>query len=179
MAIGSGSVWVANAGDQTLARVDPTTKQVVDRIGVSHNPTEVAFGQGAVRSASAIGYRGVVSRVDQASRSVVANNTVRIGAGASDDLFASPTPSAIAVDSNGVFTNDLHSRVWRLSSAGRASTFSLGVSHSFDAVALGADDYQSAGIDLFLHQTGHRHIYLLDDGQGTGLRVPLTREQQQ
>ena len=33
---------------------------------------------------------------------------------------------------------------------------------------LGADDYQSAGIDLFLHHTGHRHIYLLDDGQGTG-----------
>jgi branched-chain amino acid transport system substrate-binding protein len=33
---------------------------------------------------------------------------------------------------------------------------------------LGADDYQGAGIDLFLHQTGHRHIYLLDDGQGTG-----------
>jgi branched-chain amino acid transport system substrate-binding protein len=33
---------------------------------------------------------------------------------------------------------------------------------------LGADDHQGAGIDLFLHQTGHRYIYLLDDGQGTG-----------
>ena len=33
---------------------------------------------------------------------------------------------------------------------------------------LGADDYQSAGIDFFLHQTGHRYIYVLDDGQGTG-----------
>jgi YVTN family beta-propeller protein len=137
VAIGSGSVWVANAGDQTLARVDPAAKQVVDRIGVSQHPTELAFGQGALWTASAIGYRGVVSRVDPGSRLVVANHTVRVGAGAGDDLFASPTPSAIAVNSNGVFTNDLHSRVWRLSRSGRASTFSLGGSQSVDGVALG------------------------------------------
>jgi branched-chain amino acid transport system substrate-binding protein len=31
-----------------------------------------------------------------------------------------------------------------------------------------ADDYQSAGIDLFLKQRGRTRLYLLNDGQGTG-----------
>jgi len=31
-----------------------------------------------------------------------------------------------------------------------------------------ADDYQSAGIDLFLKQQGRKRLYLLDDGEGTG-----------
>lgn len=31
-----------------------------------------------------------------------------------------------------------------------------------------ADDYQSAGIDLFLKQLGRKRLYLLDDGSGTG-----------
>jgi branched-chain amino acid transport system substrate-binding protein len=31
-----------------------------------------------------------------------------------------------------------------------------------------SDDFQSAGIDLFLKRIGRRRLYLLDDGQGTG-----------
>jgi Bacterial transcriptional activator domain len=133
--VGDGSVWVANAGDQTLARIDPRSKQVVDRTGLGRIPTQLAFGQGALWIASAIGERGVVLRVDPAVRAVTGEATVRAGSG--DDVFAPPTPSAIAVGNGGVLTNDLHSQLWWLSHGGRARTLALGASHSVDGLAIG------------------------------------------
>lgn len=135
--VGDGSVWVANAGDQTLARIDPASKQVVDRIGLGRIPTQLAFGEGALWIASAIGERGVVSRVDPAVRAVTGEATVRVRAGSGDDLFAPPTPSAIAVAGEGVLTNDLHSRLWWLSRGGHALTLTLGASHTVDGLAIG------------------------------------------
>ena len=81
MTVGDGSVWVANGGDRTLVRVDPAAKQVIDRIGLSRIPTQLAYGRGALWVASAIGDRGVVLGVDPRSRAVVASDTVRFGAG--------------------------------------------------------------------------------------------------
>jgi YVTN family beta-propeller protein len=135
--VGDGSVWVANAGDQTLAQIDPASKQVVDRIGLGRIPTQLAFGQGALWIASAIGERGVVSRVDPTVRAVVGEATVRVRAGSGNDLFAPATPSAIAVGDGGVLTNDLHSQLWWLSHGGRARTLTLGASHSVDGLAIG------------------------------------------
>jgi YVTN family beta-propeller protein len=136
--VGDGSVWVANAGDETLARVDPTSRQIVDRIGLSQIPTQLAFGHNSLWVASAIGDRGVVSRVDPHLRAVVAQQTVRVGFGSTDDRFASATPTAIAASAAGLFTNDMHSGIWRLTSAGRTRTFHLGASHSVDGLAAGA-----------------------------------------
>lgn len=138
VAIGGGSVWVANAGDQTLARVDPASKQVVDRIGLDRIPSQLAFGDGALWVASAIGERGVVSKVDPAVRAITAEDTVRVRAGSGDDLFAPPTPSALAISAAGVVTNDLHSRLWWLPNGGHARTLTLGASHSVDGLAAGA-----------------------------------------
>jgi YVTN family beta-propeller protein len=138
--LGGGSVWVANGGDQTLVRVDPAAKQVVDRIGLGRIPTQLAYGRGALWVASAIGDRGVVSRVDPASRAVVGSSTVRVGAGAQEDAFAPPTPSALAVGSAGVFTNDLHSRLWWLMNSDQGvRTLDLGAAHTVDGVAVTAD----------------------------------------
>jgi len=138
--LGGGSVWVANGGDQTLVRVDPAAKQVVDRIGLGRIPTQLAYGRGALWVASAIGDRGVVSRVDPASRAVVGSSTVRVGAGAQEDAFAPPTPSALAVGSAGVFTNDLHSRLWWLMNGDQGvRTLDLGAAHTVDGVAVTAD----------------------------------------
>jgi DNA-binding SARP family transcriptional activator len=129
--VGDGSVWVASAGHQTLARVDPVAKQVVNRIGLGRIPSQLAFGEGALWVASAIGHRGVVLRVDPGAGAVVGSRTVRIGFGRGDDLFAPPTPSALAVGPGGIWANNLHSRLWRLAPArGRVGTVDLGASHS-------------------------------------------------
>jgi YVTN family beta-propeller protein len=140
VATGGGSVWVANGGDQTLVRVDPAAKQVVDRIGLGRIPTQLAYGRGALWVASAIGDRGVVLRVDPGSRAVVASNTVRVGTGLQQDAFAPPTPSALTVGSDGVFTNDLHSRLWWLMNGDQnVRTLNLGAAHTADGVAVTAD----------------------------------------
>ena len=47
IAVGEGSVWVANTGDNTLSRIDPATRQV-HTIGLGVTPTGVATGLGGV-----------------------------------------------------------------------------------------------------------------------------------
>lgn len=92
-----------------------------------------------------------MSRFDPRLRAAVARDIVRVGAGSADDLFAPPTPSALAVGPAGIVANALHSRVWwkRGGRAG-ARTLDLGASHSVDGVAVvagaiwvtsGADDH--------------------------------------
>ena len=46
--IQSGGVWVANAGDQTLSRVDAATNEVLDQIELDGPPQEVDVGEGGV-----------------------------------------------------------------------------------------------------------------------------------
>ena len=44
----SDSVWVADYGDQSLVRVDPTSRRVRERIKFHHRPVSVATGGGVV-----------------------------------------------------------------------------------------------------------------------------------
>jgi YVTN family beta-propeller protein len=48
IAVGEGSVWVANYLDGTISRIDPATNSVVDTIAVGRWPEHVAAGQGGV-----------------------------------------------------------------------------------------------------------------------------------
>jgi YVTN family beta-propeller protein len=63
IAIGAGGVWVANADDQTIVRIDPKTKKVVKTIGgLGTDVSEVAVGFGAVWVAG--GNDGTLTRID-------------------------------------------------------------------------------------------------------------------
>ena len=48
VAVGAGSVWVANSGDGTVSRIDPTAGKVIATIEVGGRADEVAVGEGAV-----------------------------------------------------------------------------------------------------------------------------------
>jgi DNA-binding SARP family transcriptional activator/streptogramin lyase len=48
LAAGLGSVWVCDADDKTLVRIDPTTRRVVRTIGLGVTPASVVVGHGAV-----------------------------------------------------------------------------------------------------------------------------------
>jgi peptide/nickel transport system substrate-binding protein len=48
VAVGEGAVWVANAEEGTVSRVDPATRRVVQRISVGREPAGVVAGGGAV-----------------------------------------------------------------------------------------------------------------------------------
>jgi peptide/nickel transport system substrate-binding protein len=67
-AFGSGSLWVALPSQGIVARVDPRTGDVVDRIGVEGQPGSIAIGGGAVWVGGALG--GTIARIDPASGSV-------------------------------------------------------------------------------------------------------------
>ena len=62
IAIGEGAVWVANQDERTLARIDPTSRAVGQRVQLEATPTGVAVGSGSVWVA--LGILGSVARVD-------------------------------------------------------------------------------------------------------------------
>jgi DNA-binding SARP family transcriptional activator/streptogramin lyase len=63
LALGAGSLWVLNADEQTILRIDTESKRVVQRIGgLGSNLSEIAFGYGFLWVAG--GNDGTLTRVD-------------------------------------------------------------------------------------------------------------------
>jgi YVTN family beta-propeller protein len=78
------AVWVTNAANQTVTRVDPVTQTVRDTIPVGAGPTGIAVGGGSVWVANSLD--GTVSRIDPKSNGVVeiipvGNGPVAVAAG--------------------------------------------------------------------------------------------------
>ena len=69
VAAGAGAVWVANADDGTVSRIDPTTRKVVQTIGTGTPAADIAVGAGAVWLAG--GLEGRLIRIDPATNAVV------------------------------------------------------------------------------------------------------------
>jgi YVTN family beta-propeller protein len=69
VAVGEGAVWVTNAQDDSVARIDPRSSTVVDQIPLGSAPSGIAVGAGAVWVASSP--EGTVSRLDPQTNTVV------------------------------------------------------------------------------------------------------------
>jgi YVTN family beta-propeller protein len=65
IAVGAGSVWVANQVDRTVDRIDPKTHTVRDVVGIGTDVHDVAVGFGSVWVAG--GTDGTVTRIDARS----------------------------------------------------------------------------------------------------------------
>jgi branched-chain amino acid transport system substrate-binding protein len=82
LAVGDGAVWVLSSQDGTVARIDPKTKAVTQRISTTGVVTDIAAGAGALwlgrgRSSDGGGYiTGAVSRLDPRTGRVT--RTVRL-----------------------------------------------------------------------------------------------------
>ncbi|HYT78324.1 MAG TPA: DUF5074 domain-containing protein [Actinomycetota bacterium] len=75
IAFGDGAVWVANADDSTVSRVDPATNEVTATIEVvGGGYLEIAAGEGGIWVASEA---GAVRRIDPATNEVVATIPAR------------------------------------------------------------------------------------------------------
>jgi branched-chain amino acid transport system substrate-binding protein len=48
IAVGEGAVWVLNADDRTISKIDPETREVVATVGTGGITTDLAVGEGAV-----------------------------------------------------------------------------------------------------------------------------------
>ena len=78
LAAGGGALWVANAADGTVSRIDPASRKVIGgAIKVGPVPAALAVGAGAVWVANSDD--GTVSQIDATSRTVV-GRPIRVGA---------------------------------------------------------------------------------------------------
>jgi len=75
MVAGEGAIWVANYNQDTVSRIDSTTRAVVQTIQAGTTPTGIAVGDGAVWVTN--NYGQSVSRIDPAVNRVV--QTIAVG----------------------------------------------------------------------------------------------------
>src|SRR6266508_494878 len=80
---GEGGVWVLNADDQTVSRIDPDTRRIAKTFSTGQTPTDIAAGEGAVWVGNAavergetVGYTASISKIDP--QTAVVTRTVRL-----------------------------------------------------------------------------------------------------
>ena len=76
IAVGEGAVWVANADQQTLVRIDPKSKDVTS-IGLGTDVADVAVGFGSVWVAGGNGE--TLTRIDPKQNAPEASDRPRRG----------------------------------------------------------------------------------------------------
>lgn len=114
IAVGGGVVWVANALDSTLSRIDERTGDLLATTRLAAPPSALALGAGAVWVASASANR--VLRLHPATARVV--QTIPVGTG----------PTAIAVEAGAVWVaNGLDGTVSRVDARRNVVTDTVGV----------------------------------------------------
>ena len=120
-----GSVWLANASDETVSRFRPATftHGPAARIPIGRRPVAIAYGEGALWTANA---DRTVTRIDPATR---ATATIRAGV----------IPTGIAAGDGGVWVAGANGTVVRIDPAGRsvARRISLGPAVSAAGIAVG------------------------------------------
>ena len=103
--VGEGSVWVLNADDQTVSRIDPETREVVKTFSTGLTPTDIAVGGGAIWIGTAparstdLAYTASISRIDP--QSSVVTRTLGLPPPEKDDfppLGVLPGVSQLAVE---------------------------------------------------------------------------------
>ena len=92
LAIGHGSVWVANADDGTVSRIHPDRREVIRTIGIGAPAIDLAVTTDAVWVAN--GSDGTVSRIDPSADAVVETIDLR----GSSELVWNPTYAVDADD---------------------------------------------------------------------------------
>jgi streptogramin lyase len=124
VALGPGAVWVANRGDPSVWKIDPTSGQRLGIVGLAHAPTDLAVGgDGAVYVAE--GFGGEVDRIDP--RTLVPKRR-NIGG----------SPQALAFGAGAVWVVDeTNARLLRLSPSSLITTGKISIGG--DPVAVAAD----------------------------------------
>src|SRR5688572_4107742 len=102
LAIGHGSVWVANADDGTVSRIDPDRREVTRTIGIGAPAIDLAVATDAVWVAN--GSAGTVSRIDPGADAVVETIDLR----GSSELAWNPTYAVDADDDSVWVAAGLH-----------------------------------------------------------------------
>jgi DNA-binding SARP family transcriptional activator len=132
LAIGHGSVWVANTDDGTVSRIHPDRREVIRTIGIGAPAIDLAVATDAVWVAN--GSDGTVSRIDPSTDAVVETIDLR----GSSELAWNPT-YAIDADDDSVWIAAGPHHVLRIDPTTNEPSAIIDVGHVPVGVALGED----------------------------------------
>lgn len=132
LAIGHGSVWVANADDGTVSRIHPDRREVIRTIGIGAPAIDLAVATDAVWVAN--GSDGTVSRIDPSADAVVETIDLR----GSSELAWNPT-YAVDADDDSVWVAAGTHHVLRIDPATNEPFAIIDVGHVPVGVALGEE----------------------------------------
>ena len=132
LAIGHGSLWVANADDGTVSRIHPDRREVIRTIGIGAPAIDLAVASDAVWVAN--GSDGTVSRIDPSADAVVGTIDLR----GSSELAWNPT-YAVAADDDSVWIAAGPHHVLRIDPTTNEPSAIIDVGHVPVGVALGQD----------------------------------------
>jgi DNA-binding SARP family transcriptional activator len=132
VAIGHGSVWVANADDGTVSRIDQDRHELIRTIGIGAPAIDLAVATDAVWVAN--GSDGTVSRIDPSADAVVETIDLR----GSSELVWNPT-YAVAADDDSVWIAAGPNHVLRIDPTTNEPSAIIDVGHVPVGVALGED----------------------------------------
>jgi DNA-binding SARP family transcriptional activator len=132
IAIGHGSVWVANADDGTVSRIHPDRHEVIRTIGIGAPAIDLAVATDAVWVAN--GSDGTVSRIDPSADAVVETIDLR----GSSELVWNPT-YAVDADDDSVWIAAGPHHVLRIDPTTNEPSAIIDVGHVPVGVALGQE----------------------------------------
>lgn len=140
VAVGAGSVWVANADDGTLSKIDPHERKVVARIGLGVPASDVAVGEGSVWVAG--GSEGTLLRIDPRTDTVVKKFDL-----AGSNPLAPDAAYSVAVGGGAVWVGSAYWRVVRIDPETETVTGSVPVGHIPVALAAAGGDVWATLLD--------------------------------
>jgi DNA-binding SARP family transcriptional activator len=132
VAIGHGSIWVANADDGTVSRIDPDRGEVIRTIGIGAPAIDLAVATDAVWVAN--GSDGTVSRIDPGADAVVDTIDLR----GSSELVWNPT-YAVDADDDSIWIAAGPHHVLRMDPTTNEPSAIIDVGHVPVGVALGQE----------------------------------------
>jgi DNA-binding SARP family transcriptional activator/streptogramin lyase len=132
LAVGHGSVWVANADDGTVSRIDPDRREVMRTIGIGAPAIDLAVAADAVWVAN--GSDGTVSRIDPGTDAVVETIDVR----GSSELVWNPA-YAVDADDDSVWIAAGRRHVLRIDPTTNEPSATIDVGHVPVGLALGEE----------------------------------------
>jgi DNA-binding SARP family transcriptional activator len=159
VAIGHGSVWVANADDGTVSRIHPDRHEVIRTIGIGAPAIDLAVTTDAVWVAN--GSDGTVSRIDPRADAVVETIDLR----GSSDLVWNPT-YAVDADDDSVWIAAGPHHVLRIDPATNEPSAIIDVGQVPVGVALGEDA-------LWVVTTGERALRIEPHTNAATTEVPI------
>ena len=159
LAIGHGSVWVANADDGTVSRIDPDRRAVIRTIGIGAPAIDLAVSPDAVWVAN--GSDGTVSRIDPGADAVVETIDLR----GSSDVVWNPT-YAVDADADSIWVAAGPRHVLRIDPATNEPFEIIDVGHVPVGVALGEEA-------LWVVTTGERALRIEPRTNTTTTEVPI------